>query len=101
MQERELLRQMFDAAVRSALPDACVPPHLPPPPPGRTVVMEASHPVPDATGQAASLRILDLVRDLGPDDLVLCLISGGGSALAACAGNRARGQAGGEPCAVA
>src|SRR5271166_5812686 len=47
----------------------------------RIEVVEASHPVPDAAGQAAAARILDLVRGLGPDDLVICLISGGGSAL--------------------
>jgi len=47
----------------------------------RIEVVEASHPVPDAAGQAAAARILDLVHGLGPDDLVLCLISGGGSAL--------------------
>ncbi|AWB20779.1 glycerate kinase [Methylobacterium currus] len=47
----------------------------------RIEVVEASHPVPDAAGEAASRRILDLVAGLGPDDLVLCLISGGGSAL--------------------
>ena len=125
MDERALLRAMFDAAVRAAAPDAVVPAHLPPPPRGRTVVVgagkasaamaraveahwpadrplsglvvtryghgvgklarieivEASHPVPDAAGEAAAARILDLVRGLGPDDLVLCLISGGGSAL--------------------
>ncbi len=44
-------------------------------------VVEASHPVPDAAGQEAASRILAMVRDLGPDDLVICLISGGGSAL--------------------
>ncbi|MCB8876174.1 glycerate kinase type-2 family protein [Acidisoma silvae] len=49
----------------------------------RIEVVEASHPVPDAAGEAAALRILDLVRGLTPDDLVLCLISGGGSALLA------------------
>lgn len=47
----------------------------------RIAVVEASHPVPDAAGEAASRRILDLVAGLTPDDLVLCLISGGGSAL--------------------
>jgi glycerate 2-kinase len=46
-------------------------------------VAEASHPVPDAAGAAAARRILERVRGLGPDDLVLCLISGGGSALLA------------------
>jgi glycerate 2-kinase len=47
----------------------------------RIEVVEAAHPVPDAAGQKAAGRILDLVRGLGPEDLVLCLISGGGSAL--------------------
>ena len=46
-------------------------------------IVEAAHPVPDAAGQAAALRILDTVRGLGPDDRVLALISGGGSALLA------------------
>ncbi len=116
------LRDMFDAAVASAQPDICVPPHLPEPPVGKTIVIgagkasaamartverrwpgevsglvvtqhgygvdcdaieivEASHPVPDASGQDAAKRILTLAREAGPDDLVLCLISGGGSAL--------------------
>ncbi|OEJ67009.1 glycerate kinase type-2 family protein [Magnetovibrio blakemorei] len=44
-------------------------------------VVEASHPMPDQAGVEASRRILDLVSDLSADDLVLCLISGGGSAL--------------------
>jgi hydroxypyruvate reductase len=123
--ERALLRRMFDAAVESAAAEATVPPHLPPPPKGRTLVLgagkaaaamaraveanwqadrplsglvvtryghgvgqlkrievvEAAHPTPDAAGQAAARRILDLARGLGPDDLALCLISGGGSAL--------------------
>src|SRR5271165_882320 len=125
MTERALLRRMFEAAVASAAAEVAVPPNLPSPPPGRTIVVgagkaaaamaraveahwpadrplsglvvtryghgvgplarievvEASHPVPDAAGQAAAARILDLVHGLGPDDLVLCLISGGGSAL--------------------
>ena len=46
-------------------------------------VVEAAHPVPDAAGQQAAGRILDLVSGLGSDDLVLALISGGGSALLA------------------
>ena len=46
-------------------------------------VVEAAHPVPDAAGQNAARRILDLVAGLSADDLVLCLISGGGSALLA------------------
>ncbi len=125
--ERALLLGMFQAAVNAAAPALCVPPHLPPPPVGRTLVVgagkaaapmaqaveahwptgrplsglvvtryghgvgplgrievvEASHPVPDAAGQAAAGRMLGLVRGLGADDLVLCLISGGGSALLA------------------
>jgi len=44
-------------------------------------VLEASHPVPDQAGMDASQRILETVSDLTEDDLVLCLISGGGSAL--------------------
>jgi len=47
----------------------------------RIEVLEAAHPVPDAAGLSAAQRTLDLVRGLTPDDLVLCLISGGGSAL--------------------
>jgi glycerate 2-kinase len=123
-EHRFLLRAMFDAAVNAAAPALCVPPHLPPPPKGRTIVVgagkaaaamavaveahwngpleglvvtryghgapttrikvvEASHPVPDAAGPAAARAILDLVKGLGPDDLLLCLISGGGSALLA------------------
>ena len=46
-------------------------------------VMEASHPVPDANSEVAARRILEAVRGLGPDDLVLALMSGGGSALLA------------------
>jgi glycerate 2-kinase len=44
-------------------------------------VIEAAHPVPDAAGREAARRILEKVGGLGPDDLVLCLLSGGGSAL--------------------
>lgn len=119
---RVLLRQMFDAAVEAAQSSHCLPPHLPPPPRGRTLVIgagkasaemarvveqnwpgelsglvvtrygysapcqrieivEASHPVPDEAGLAAAKRILRLVSGLCADDLVICLISGGGSSL--------------------
>lgn len=119
---RQILRDMFDAAVNAAQPALCVPPHLPPPPSGRTLVIgagkaggamaravedhwpgpldglvvtrfghavdteqieivEASHPVPDDAGAAAARRILELAGGLKTDDLALCLISGGGSAL--------------------
>ena len=49
-------------------------------------IVEASHPVPDAAGQKAAQRILDIVKSAGPDDLVVCMISGGGSALLALPG---------------
>jgi glycerate 2-kinase len=49
----------------------------------RIEIVEASHPVPDAAGQRAARRILDLAHSLGPDDQLVCLISGGGSALLA------------------
>src|SRR6187200_227828 len=58
--------------------------HIPPRPEGlekRLELVEASHPVPDAAGLAAAQRILALTQGLTKDDLVLCLISGGGSAL--------------------
>jgi glycerate 2-kinase len=118
----QLLRNMFDAAVAVASPALCVPPYLPEPPGGRTVILgagkaaaamaqaveahwrgplgglvvtryghgadtthieviEAGHPLPDAAGLAAAQRIMALAEDLGPDDLLLALISGGGSAL--------------------
>jgi len=44
-------------------------------------IVEAAHPVPDAAGMHAAMRMLELVAHLHEDDLVLCLISGGGSAL--------------------
>ena len=58
--------------------------HIPPRPEGlpvRIEVVEASHPVPDAAGLQAAQRILAMAHGLTKDDLVLCLISGGGSAL--------------------
>lgn len=44
-------------------------------------IVEAAHPVPDAAGMHAAQRMLELVGHLSAEDLVLCLISGGGSAL--------------------
>jgi hydroxypyruvate reductase len=119
---RELLRQMFDAAIAAAQPELCLPPHLPAPPRGRMIVIgagkasaemarvveenwqgdlsglvvtrygyavpckrieivESAHPVPDAAGLAGARRMLATVRGLTSDDTVLCLISGGASAL--------------------
>ena len=124
MTPEELLKAMFQAGVEAALPQLCVPAHLPPRPKGRTViigagkasgamakaledawdipldglvvtrygyrlpterleVVEAAHPVPDAAGREAAKRIFQMVQGLTEDDLVLCLISGGGSALLA------------------
>jgi len=47
----------------------------------RIEIIEAAHPVPDAAGLEASRRVLEKVRGLSADDLVVALISGGGSAL--------------------
>lgn len=127
--EGQLLRRMFDAAVASAQPMACVPPHMPDPeslgeggrlivigagkasaamaqaverywrgrpeqltglvvtryghavPCERIEIVEAAHPVPDTAGLQAAERMLAMVRGLSAQDQVLCLISGGGSAL--------------------
>ncbi len=49
----------------------------------RIEVIESSHPVPDANSERGARRLLERVHGLGPDDLVLALISGGGSALCA------------------
>ncbi len=124
MNPRDLLLGSFRAALAAADPLQIVPPALPEPPKGRTVVVgagkaagamalaveshwhdsaplegvvitryghglptqrirvvEAGHPVPDEQGEAAAREILALARSLGPDDLLLCLVSGGGSAL--------------------
>ena len=119
---QDALRSLFDAALAAADPALTVPPHLPAPPAGRTVVVgagkasaamaravednwdgdlsglvvtrtgcavpcdrieivEAAHPVPDTAGLQAAERILGLAKDLSADDLLLALISGGGSAL--------------------
>ena len=118
-----LLRAAYDAAVASAMPDRCLRPFLPEPPPGRTLVLgagkaaaamalaveqrwqaplegmvvtppghgvpcdrieviEAGHPLPTAAGEVAAARMLELAARLGEGDLLLCLLSGGGSALA-------------------
>jgi hydroxypyruvate reductase len=115
---------MFDAAIAAAQPALCIPPHLPAPPRGRTIVIgagkasaamaraledhwpgpleglvitrfgyrvpcerieivEAAHPMPDAAGAKAAERIAAIVKGLTEDDLVIALISGGGSALLA------------------
>ena len=119
---KALLERMFEAAVAAAQPATALPPHLPEPPSGRTIVIgagkasaemarvfeqhwqgpieglvvtrygyavpcerieivEAAHPVPDVAGLEAAQRISAMVEGLSADDLVICLISGGGSAL--------------------
>ena len=120
---RELLQQMFAAAIAAAQPALCIPRSVPALPKGRLIVIgagkasaamaravedslpsarleglvvtrygysvqcrhieiiEAAHPVPDQAGLIASQRMLDRVSNLTEDDLVLCLISGGGSSL--------------------
>lgn len=118
----ELMKSMFDAAIKQALPSNSVPMHMPMPPKGRTIVVgagkasaamaqvfeqnwkgpleglivtryghavpcksieivEAAHPVPDESGTKAADRILQMMQGLTKDDLVVALISGGGSAL--------------------
>ncbi|MHB0974688.1 MAG: glycerate kinase type-2 family protein [Thiobacillus sp.] len=126
MNPRTLLLGSFQAAVTAADPLHVLPPHLPSPPRGRTLVVgggkaaasmaaaveahwpddaplsglvvtryqhslptrrievvEASHPLPDGRGEAAAMRMLASSRELGPDDLLLALVSGGGSSLLA------------------
>ncbi len=122
-----LMQDMYAAMIAAADPFLCVPPALPVPPKGRTVVvgmgkaaaamaaavesvwpssaplsgvvvvpegaglplqhircMEAAHPMPDERSIDAGSALLEAVQNLGPDDLVLALISGGGSSLAVC-----------------
>src|SRR5262249_34413964 len=50
-------------------------------PAGRIRILEASHPVPDAASERAARAVLEAVRGLGKEDLVVALFSGGGSAL--------------------
>ncbi|MEM7302350.1 MAG: glycerate kinase [Pseudomonadota bacterium] len=117
-----LLKALFEAGVRSAMPQSCMAQHLPEKPKGRTIVLsagkaaasmtrafealwdgpiegfgvtryghgvdggnievvEAAHPVPDGQGETAARRMMQLVADLSADDLVVVLVSGGGSAL--------------------
>lgn len=119
---QQFLRGLFDAAIQAAQPAHCLPPQLPMPPRGRTLVLgagkasaamartleqhwngalsglvvtryghavpcerieivEAAHPVPDEAGLMAARRMLQLTQGLTPDDLVIGLFSGGGSAL--------------------
>ncbi len=47
----------------------------------RVALIEAGHPIPDERGQRGALRILEIAREAGPRDLLICVISGGASAL--------------------
>lgn len=58
-----------------------VAPHGSAQPLGRLEVAEASHPLPGPDGEAAARRLVELLRGAGERDLVVCLVSGGGSAL--------------------
>lgn len=124
MDKRALLIESFHAAVGAADPQKILPPHLPQPPQGKTLVVgagkaaaamalaveqqwpsaapltglaitryrhglltnrikviEAGHPVPDESGEKAAQEILRRTKTLGANDLLLALISGGGSSL--------------------
>ena len=124
MDPRALLIESFHAAVGAADPLKILPPHLPQPPAGKTLVvgagkaaaamalaveqhwpsasplaglaitryrhglltnriqvMEAGHPVPDESGEKAAQEILRRTKALGTEDLLLALVSGGGSSL--------------------
>lgn len=48
---------------------------------GKIKIAEAAHPVPDAQGEAAAAELLELAGEAGPDDLLLCLFTGGASSL--------------------
>ncbi len=49
--------------------------------PDRIKIVEAGHPLPDERGQNATIEMIELLKQAGKNDLVICLISGGGSAL--------------------
>ena len=117
-----VMKSMFNAAIKQALPSNSIPLHMPMPPKGRIIVVgagkasaamaqvfeqnwkgaleglivtryghavpckkieivEAAHPVPDESGTKAAARISQMMQGLTKDDLVVALISGGGSAL--------------------
>lgn len=71
----------FDAAFDGPLVGTVVTRHGQAAPAGRIEVLAAAHPVPDEAGLVATQRLLERVGGVGPDDLVVALISGGGSAL--------------------
>lgn len=127
-QTRATLMALYDAAHTTAHPSTCLPPHLPPVPPGGRIIIigggkgtaamavateehyiargegdkisglistrhgfalptkivttiEAGHPVPDANSIEGAKQAIALAKSAGPNDLVLCLLSGGASAI--------------------
>lgn len=75
------LARAFDALWDGPLSGVVVTRHGQAVPAGRIQVLEAAHPVPDAAGEAASAALMAAVAGLSPDDLVVALVTGGGSAL--------------------
>lgn len=76
------MAQAVESVLGDRLRDGCVVVKYGHEAPTRRVrVLQAGHPVPDAAGLAAGAAILDLARQAGERDLVICLLSGGGSAL--------------------
>lgn len=75
------MARAFDQAWDGALEGVVVTRHGQGVPSGRTRVLHAAHPVPDAAGLAASKALLRAVSGLTANDLVVALVSGGGSAL--------------------
>lgn len=75
------MAQVFEAAWSAPLTGVVVTRYGYAVPCERIAVLEAAHPVPDAAGLAGSAALFEAVRGLGPDDLVVALVSGGGSAL--------------------
>jgi hydroxypyruvate reductase len=128
MKPRAALEAIFRAGVAACRADRLLPPHLPPAPPGRTIVLAlgksavpmaqaveasgryeridglavapygapgaltrspiayAAHPVPDVGSEAGARMLLHMASEAGAGDLVLVLLSGGASALAAAPG---------------
>ena len=125
MKYKTILLESYKKAYEVALPQNCLPPHIPPKPKGKVYVigagkaaadmarvfeehcdyeyeglvvtryghsvptrqikvLEAAHPVPDTAGARAAKEILSFIAPATEDDLVICLLSGGGSALLTC-----------------
>src|SRR5207302_5014802 len=75
------MARAFETAWPGALQGIVVTRHGHAVPCQRIAIVEASHPVPDRAGEEAARDILELAQGLGPEDQLVCLVSGGGSAL--------------------